>query len=145
MKVAGGFSDCDWYSLAERLPRMVGILVDNPDAKDFQGYGTAREGDAVRPRIAELARGLGFNYVSPQEQARLKKEKEKADADAAAAAAAPATTGNAQVDCMAKVQVEWTKRHKAELDKAGDSQDTATLMRLSMEMNAEAMQKCMPQ
>jgi hypothetical protein len=138
MRVAGGFSQCDWTDLGERLPRMVGLLVNDPKTKDFQGYGTEKDAAAIRPRVPELARAMGMTYVSPEDKARLKKEED----DAKAAAAAPRTTGDPRLDCMAKVQGEWAKRHKAEMDAAQEKEDVATLMKLSMEMNSEAMAKC---
>jgi hypothetical protein len=138
MKAAGQFSDCDWLGIGEKLPRIVYILADNPSAKDFQGFATASEGAAVKPRFLELARGLGIKYVSPEDKARLKKEEE----DAAAAAAVIPSTGDPRLDCTSRYQSEWVKRHKAELDKAQESQDMATVMSLTQQMNEEAMEKC---
>jgi hypothetical protein len=43
---------------------------------------------------------------------------------------------------MSRYQSEWVKRHKAELDKAQESQDMATVMSLTQQMNEEAMEKC---
>jgi hypothetical protein len=137
-QAAGKFSDCDWTDLGERLPRTISMLVSDPKTKDFQGYVTEKEAAAIRPRIPELARAMGMNYVSPEDEARLKKEKE--DEEAQAAAAAQPSTGDPRLDCMAKVQGEWSKRHKKELDAAQG--DAAALMKLSMDMNSEAMAKC---
>jgi hypothetical protein len=136
-QAAGKFSECDWTDLGERLPRMVGILVDDPKAKDFQGYGTEKDAAAIRPRIPELARALGLTYVTPEDQARL-------DADAKAEKAAATSTGNPQTDCMTKAHEKWAKAHQAELDAAQAKNDIDTVMKLSMDLNAE-MAKCTPQ
>lgn len=138
MKAAGQFTDCDWLSLGERLPRLAWTLIDDPDSKAFKDWGTASEAAAVRPRVVELARAMQIKYVSPADKARLAKE----EADAKAAAAAPPTTGDPFLDCVAKAQAEWAKRHKAEMDKAQESQDVAALMSISIQMNQEAAAKC---
>lgn len=137
MQVAGGFTACDWKDLGERLPRMVGLLVNDPDAKDFQGYGTAKDAAVIRPRIAELAVALGINYVSPEEKTRREKQRKAEEEEAAQ----PASTGNAQTDCMMKIQQKWSKAHQAELDAAQKAQDVNAVLRLSQELNAE-MAKC---
>jgi len=137
MMAASKFSDCDWKDLGERLPRMVGFLVNDPKTKDFQGYGTEKDAAAIRPRIPELARAMGMNYVSPEDQARL-------DADAAAEKAAAASTGNPQTDCMGEAHKKWAKAHQAELDAAQAKNDIDAVMKLSMDLNAE-MAKCTPQ
>lgn len=140
LKVAGGFSDCDWLWLSERLPRIVGVMAGDQEdkEKDYTGSGSAKEVAAVKTRFPELARGLGYKIVSPEDKARLKKEED----DAKAAAAAGPSTGNAQLDCFARAQGEWMKSHKAEMDKASDSKDMGLVMKLSQEMNMEAMAKC---
>ena len=117
---------------------MVGLLVDDPNTKDLQGYGTAKDAAVIRPRVPELARALGMQYVSPEDKARLKKDED----DAKAAAAAPQTTGDPKTDCITKVQGEWAKRHKAELDAAQEKEDVEHPHEAEQEMNSEAMAKC---
>jgi hypothetical protein len=138
VRVTGKFSDCDWLDLGERLPRLVGTVIQDPDAKDFQGWGTAGEAAAVKPRIIELGRALGFKVESPEVQAR---RRQLAKEDSAKAAVGP-SSGNAQVDCIARVHAEYARAHKKELDAAQEKQDMTTVMRLSMEMNAEAQKQC---
>lgn len=138
VRVTGNFSECDWLDLGERLPRLVWILAQDANAKDLQGYGTAGEAGAVKPRIAELARAMNIKYQSPEDLARLKKLEEE---DKAKAAAAP-SSGNPQLDCMARVQGEYMKAHQKEFDAASEKEDMATLMRLSREATDEAMKKC---
>lgn len=137
-------SDCDWADLIqtrETLPRMVWILAENPSATDFQGFGTAKEGAVLRPRIAELARAMQIKYVSLEDKARLKKFEEEDKAKAEARAAGQVSTGDPKTDCMAKVQKEWSKAHQAEIDKAQEAGDNATVIRLGLLMSAE-MAKC---
>ena len=138
MQAAGGFSDCDWLDLGERLPRLVGILAQNPNTKEFQGYGTASEAGVVRANLSQLAVGLGISYESPEEKARKKKE---ADSTAKAVAELP-STGNAQLDCIQKYQMEWTKAHQAEMEAVQKSQDVNAMSRMSMQMQQEALAKC---
>jgi hypothetical protein len=137
-RVTGNFSDCDWIDLGERLPRLVWIIAQNENAKDFQGYGTAGEAAAIKPRIAELARAMDIKYESAEVRAR-KAELARQDS---AKAAAPPTSGNPQIDCLARVQGEYMKAHQKEFDAASEKEDVATLMRLSQEALAEAMKKC---
>jgi hypothetical protein len=138
MMRAGGFSECDWSTLGERLPRMIDILAHHPE--EFKGYGTEKEAAAIRPRMTELTRALGYPYVwTAADSARVKAE----DEALAEVMTEPASTGNPQTDCMLKIQRQWTKAHKAELEAAQDKGDQNTLMRLSMEMNAE-LAKCSP-
>ena len=139
MRVAGGFDACDWLDLSERVPRLVYMLANDPNTTNFQGFGTAKEASAIKPKIAELAHGMQITYVSPADQARLKKEKE----DAEASPELP-STGDPQMDCVNKFQMNWTKTHQAELDAAQKSQDPNVLVKLSMQMQQEAMAKCMP-
>jgi len=137
-RVTGNFSDCDWIDLGERLPRLVWIIAQNENAKDFQGYGTAAEAAAIKPRIAELARAMDIKYESVEVRAR-KAELARQDS---AKAAAPPTTGDPQMDCMSRVQTEYLKAHQKELDAASEKQDMATLMGLTQAAAAEAMKKC---
>lgn len=138
MRATAKFSDCDWLSIGERLPRMVYIIVQDANAKDFQGYGTAGEAAVVKPRVAELARAMNIKYDSPEVLAR-RRQLAKEDS---AKAVTPPSSGNAQVDCMARVQGEYLKAHQKEFDAASEKQDVAVLMRLSQAATAEAMQKC---
>jgi hypothetical protein len=138
MKATGKFSDCDWLSLSERLPRMTYIIVEDANAKDFQGYGTAGEAAVIKPRVAELARAMNIKYDSPEVLAR---RRQLAKEDSAKAAAGP-SSGNAQVDCIARVQGEYLKAHQKEFDAASEKQDVAVLMRLSQAATAEAARQC---
>lgn len=137
MRNGGGFDQCDWTDLSEKIPRVVGILADDPNAKDFQGFATAKEAAAVKPKLAELAPALGIAYVTPEEQARRKKQ---AQADSAAAAE-PASSGDATTDCMVKTQNTWAKAHQAELDAASKSKDMNAILQLNAELQTE-MNKC---
>jgi hypothetical protein len=138
MMKAGGFSECDWAGGAsERLPRLVWFLANDPDTKDLQGAGSPQEGAAVKARLAELARGLGYRYISPADKARLKAEEEEAKRQANQ----PPSTGDPQRDCMAKVQTDFYAAHKAEFDAAEKSKDVNAAMKLSQQMALE-MAKC---
>jgi hypothetical protein len=137
MRAAGQFSACDWLDLGERLPRLVYILADDPNAKELQGFGTASEAAAIRPRLSDLAAGLGVNYVSPEEKARRKKQ---ADAEARQAQVPP-SSGDPQTDCIIKAQTEWAKAHQAELEAAQKAQDMNAIMKLNTELQA-ATAKC---
>jgi hypothetical protein len=137
MMAAGGFSQCDWTDLGERLPRMVGLIANDPNTTDFQGYGTAKDAAVIRPRIAELSLALGIDYVSPEEKLRRERQRKAEEEEAAK----PASTGNAQTDCMLLAQQKFAKAHQAELEAAEKAKDVNALMKLSMDMNAE-MAKC---
>lgn len=141
MRVAGGFSVCDWKDLSERLPWMVGLLLDDPNTKDLQGFGTAKDAAVIRPRLPELAQALQLTLVTAEDRARL-----QADAEADAKAKKEAeeqgpTTGDAEADCKTRVQMKWAKDHEKELDAAQKKQDMTTMLRLSQELNTE-MAKC---
>jgi hypothetical protein len=131
MRVAGGFSPCDWQDLGERMPRLVQILAQDPNATNFQGFGTAKEAAAVQPKVPQLAPLLYISYTPP---GRAKKQ-------AAPAPAQPASSGNTQMDCMAKAQADWSQKHQAELEAASKAQDMNTIMKLNSELQAE-MAKC---
>jgi hypothetical protein len=131
MRVAGGFSPCDWQDLGERVPRLVQILAQDPNATNFQGYGTPKEAAAVQPKVPQLAPLLHISLASP----------ERAKKPAPAAATQPASSGNAQTDCMAKAQADWSKKHQAELEAASKAQDMNTIMKLNSELQTE-MAKC---
>jgi hypothetical protein len=139
VKATGKFSDCDWLDLGERFPRIVAILIQDPNARDFQGWGTASEGAAVKPRVVELGRALGFQAAESPEVKARRAQLAKEDS---AKAAAPATSGNPYVDCLGKVQAEYMKAHQKEFDAATEKEDVTTLIRLSQAATAEAMQKC---
>jgi hypothetical protein len=133
MRMAGGFSPCDWQDLGERMPRLVGILAQDPNAKEFQGYGTPKEAAAVQPKVPQLAPLMHISYTSPEAQARKKKQAE--------AAAQPAASGNPETDCMVKAQADWSKKYQAELEAASKAQDMNTIMKLNAELRNE-MAKC---
>jgi hypothetical protein len=139
VKATGKFSDCDWLDLGERFPRIVAILIQDPNARDFQGWGTASEGAAVKPRVVELGRALGFKAAESPEVTARRAQLAREDS---AKAAAPPTSGNAYVDCLAKVQGEYLKAHQKEFDAASEKEDVAVLMQLSQAATAEAMRKC---
>jgi hypothetical protein len=130
MRVAGGFSPCDWQDLGERVPRLVSILAQDPNAKEFQGYATQKEAAAVQPKVPQLAPLLNISYTSPE---RRKKQAE--------AAAQPAPSGNPETDCMVKAQQDWSKKHQTELEAASKAQDMNTILKLNSELQAE-MAKC---
>lgn len=138
MKAAGNFNDCDWLQIGERLPRVVYTMASDEKVKDYQGYATAKEVEAIKPRYTELARGLGIKVVSPEDKARLKRE----DDSARTAAQALPSSGNAQTDCVMKAQRDYSEKHKAEMDKATQAQDMNAMMKFSMEMNAYANEQC---
>jgi hypothetical protein len=138
MRVAGRFSECDWLNVGtERLPRLIYILVADPETKDLQGFGTPQEAAVIRPRVAELARAMNIKYVSPEDKARLKAEEEEAKR----LAQQPTSTGNPQTDCMVKVQMEFAKAHQKEFEAAQKSQDVNATMKLSQQLGLE-MAKC---
>ncbi len=138
MIAGGGFSACDWTDLGERLPWIVSTLVNDPNAKDFGGKGTAKDAAVIRPRLAELALGMGIDYVTPEEKARREQHKKAEDE---ALVKVVTTSGDPQTDCIMKAQQDWAKAHKAELDAAQKSKDQGAIMRLSLEMN-QAAAKC---
>jgi len=131
MRTAGGFSPCDWQDLGERVPRLVQILAQDPSATNFQGYGTQKEAAAVQPKVPQLAPLLHISLASP----------ERARKPAPAAATQPASSGNPQMDCMAKAQADWSKKHQTELEAASKAQDMNTIMKLNSELQTE-MAKC---
>jgi hypothetical protein len=131
MRTAGAFSPCDWQDLGERIPRLVQIMAQDPSATNFQGYGTPKEAAAVQPKVPQLAPLLHISLASPE---RAKKQ-------APAAATQPASSGDPQMDCMAKAQADWSKKHQAELEAASKAQDMNTIMKLNSELQTE-MAKC---
>ena len=140
MMAAGKFGPCDWLDLGERVPRVVGTLAQDENAKDFQGYATQKEVAAIKPHLAELASLLGFNYESAADKARKKKQADSL----AAAAAAPRSTGDPTLDCMAKFQQDWAKTHQAEMEAVQKSGDMNEMMRLNSAMSLEMPKKCAP-
>jgi hypothetical protein len=139
MMVAGGFSACDWKDLGEKMPRLVGTLANDPNTKDLQGFGTAKDAAVIRPRLAELTRAMGMEYVSPEDKVRLEADR-KAEQEEAAK---PPSSGNPQTDCMMAAQVKWQKAHQPELEAASKAKDMNAIMRLNGELSAE-MAKCSP-
>lgn len=140
MMLAAGISACDWggTGIGDRMPMLVNILVNDPDARDFRGFGTPAEGAAVRARIKELAAGMGY-ASTPQpteaEKAHIKEEDEKL-------ARAAMLTGDPYTDCATGVQQEFAKKHQAELEKASKNQDLAASQRLSMLLLQETAKQC---
>jgi hypothetical protein len=138
---ASGLSDCDWIAgdgVAERLPRLVNVLVNDPEGKDLQGAGTPQEAAAVKARLSELAAGLGYNRASqPTEaqKAHIKAEDEKL-------AQSGMMTGDPYTDCATKTNQEWGKKHQAELEKASKDKDMNALMKLSMLQAQEVAKAC---
>ncbi|HSR91823.1 MAG TPA: hypothetical protein VLK88_11000, partial [Gemmatimonadales bacterium] len=112
-----------------RIPRLVQILAQDPNATNFQGYGTPKEAAAVNPKVPQLAPLLHIGYEGRQKKA------------APAAAAQPAPSGNPQMDCMTKAQADWSKKHQTELEAASKAQDMNTIMKLNSELQTE-MAKC---
>lgn len=137
MRVAGGFSVCDWKDLSERIPRMVALLANDPNTKDLQGYGTAKDAAVIRPRLAELARALRLKYVSPEDQARLAAD---AAAEKAAAEQIP-SSGDAETDCMTRAQQKWAKDYEKELEAATKKEDVNAILNLTQVLNKE-LAKC---
>ena len=131
MRTAGAFSPCDWQDVGERMPRLVQILAQDPNATNFQGYGTSKEAAAVQPKVPQLASLLHISLAS----------EERAKKQAPAAATQPASSGDPQMDCMAKAQADWSKKHQAELEAASKAQDMNTIMKLNSELQTE-MAKC---
>jgi hypothetical protein len=136
MMGAGGFSACDWTDIGERIPWIVSTLVNDPNAKDFQGHGTEKDAVPIRPRVPELARALGIKYVSPADKARIKAADDSA-----------ATAGAAGVDpmgmCLAKAQQDFMQAHQAEMDAARKKGDNSSLLALINQMQEQANTKCM--
>ena len=135
-----GVSACDWggKGLGERMPRLVNILVNDPNAKDFQGYGTPQEAAAVKARIGELSTALGYNrgdQPTAAEKAHIKEEDEKL-------VESSMMTGDAYTDCATKVQRDFSKKHQAELDKASKDRDMAASQRLTMLILQETDKEC---
>jgi len=131
MRTAGAFSPCDWQDVGERMPRLVQIMAQDPNATNFQGYGTSKEAAAVQPKVPQLASLLHISLAS----------EERAKKQAPAAATQPASSGDPQMDCMAKAQADWSKKHQAELEAASKAQDMNTIMKLNNELQTE-MAKC---
>jgi hypothetical protein len=136
---ASGLSPCDWGGdgLGERMPRLVNTLVNDPETRDFSGYGTPSEAAAVKARLKELAAGLGYGSPQPTdaEKAHIKAEDEKLTEAAMA-------TGDPYTDCATKVQRDFTTKHQAELDRAGKDRDMAASQRLTMLMLQETDKAC---
>ena len=139
MLAASGMSACDWggNGIGDRMPALVNILVNDPETRDFRGYGTAQEGAAVKARIKELAEGLGYkpsHEPTEAERAHVKAEDEKLTE-------ASMMTGDPYTDCMTKVNAAFVKTHQAELEKASKDQDMNLSMKLS-QLQAQEAAKC---
>jgi len=143
MMSAAGIPVCDWggNGIGDRMPMLVNILVNEPDAKDFRGYGTPAEGAAVKARLKELADGLGYNTnqasstYTEAEKAHIKEEDEKLQRLAV-------LTGDPYTDCATGVQQAFMKKHQAEFDKLQKQQDMAASQKLSMELMQETDKEC---
>lgn len=137
---ASGIPACDWggNGIGDRMPMLVSILVNDPETKDFRGFGTLQEGAAVKARITELATGLGYSksiLPTEAEKAHVKAEDEKLNEAAIA-------TGDPYTDCVTKAQREFMKKHQAELERANKDRDMAASQRLSMLMLQETDKEC---
>jgi hypothetical protein len=138
---AGGFSECDWAGIGEKIPRITGALSSGDDAQ-ARDFGTAAEVAAVRARLPDLKRVLGFNTRDSAQERReadqraMKTQKELQD------------SADAQMDpvqlCIKNAQAAFAKEHEAEIDRAQKAGDQAALTRISMAM-AQASQKCVSQ
>lgn len=143
MIAASGLSDCDWIAadgVAERLPRLVNVLVNDPSGKDLQGAGTPQEAAAVKARLPELSTGLGYSrtgtaQLTEAQKAHIKEEDEKL-------AQAGMMTGDPYTDCATKFNQTFGKKHQAELEKASKDQDMTALMRLSRLQATELATEC---
>lgn len=138
---ASGLSDCDWIAgdgVAERMPQLVNVLVNNPDTKDFQGYGTPMEAAAVKPRLSELAAGLGYNRAAQPTEAQKAHIKEEDDKLAQSAM----TTGDPYTDCVTKTNQAFATKHQAELEKASKAQDLSAVMKLNQQLAQEVAREC---
>jgi hypothetical protein len=131
MRIAGGFSPCDWQDLGERMPRLVQILAQDPNATNFQGYGTTKEAAAVQPKVPQLAPLLHISLAS----------EERAKKQAPAGATQPASSGTLRWIAWPRAQADWSKKHQAELEAASKAQDMNTIMKLNSELQTE-MAKC---
>lgn len=140
---ASGFSECDWgaQGLGERIPFITRALMNDPNTKDFGGYGTVAEGAAVKARLNELADAMGWTggrggrVRTDAEQAHIKEEDEKL-------VRLSMLTGDPYTDCATQVQQDFNKAHQAEMEKASKAQDMAALQRISMLMMQETDKQC---
>lgn len=136
---ASGISACDWggTGIGERMPRLVYLLMNDPETRDLSGYGTPPEAAAVKARLKELAVGLGYggSQLTDAEKAHVKAEDEKLNE-------AAMMTGDPYTDCVTKAQREFMKKHQAELERANKDRDMAASQRLSMLMLQETDKEC---
>lgn len=142
MIAASGLSECDWFGpngLDERLPRLVNVLVNDPNTKDLQGYGTPAEAAVVKTRLKELGESMGYGRggagYTDAEKAHIKDEDEKLNQAAIA-------TGDPYTDCATGVQLDFQKKHQAEFDKFAKERDMAAAQRLSMQLAQETAKEC---
>jgi hypothetical protein len=136
---ASGISACDFggTGLGERMPRLVNILVTDPNTRDFQGFATPQEGAAVKARITELAAAMG--YVKTQEPTEAEKAHVKEEDDKLVEASM--MTGDPSTDCAIKFNNAFMKKHQAEMEKVSkdkDMQGAAKLSRMQAVGLAEA-------
>lgn len=145
---ASGVSACDWggTGLGERIPQLVNILVNDPETKDLQGFGTPQEGAAVKSRLKELSTALGYRgrdqskteadqARTEAEQAHIKEEDEKL-------VEASMMTGDAYTDCASMTTREYMKKHQAELDKLSKDKDVNGIMNFSRLQQQEVAKQC---
>lgn len=143
---AAGISACDWggNGIGDRIPMLVSVYASDPNTRDLRGYGTPVEGAAVKARLKDLMEALGYNArarggaeFTDAEKAHIKEEDDKLQQ-------ASIMTGDPYTDCVTKFNQEWTKKHEAELRKAGESKDMAAAMRLT-QLQMQEMQKACKQ
>lgn len=142
MMAASGIGPCDWggNGIGDRMPALVYILSGDPNTQDLRGAGTPLEAAAIKPRLKELADGLGVgsgrgSEMTEAEKAHVKAEDEKL-------AEASIMTGDPYTDCATKVNLAFGKKHGAELEKASKDKDTAAIMRLGMLQQQEVVKEC---
>jgi hypothetical protein len=138
MREGSGLSECDMPQANEKILRMVSTLTyqgGNPD-QDLQGIATKDEVKAVRSRLDELATALDYQYLTPEDQARVAADKKQEEADKQQKEKA-ASEGSPMQQCLRKVQEKYAKQMEA----AQKAQDNAAVMKLSQAMAPE-MAKC---
>jgi hypothetical protein len=144
---AAGIPACDWggNGIGDRIPMLVSIYANDPNAKDLRGYGTPPEGAAVKARLKDLMAALGYGdrgrgagagaEFTEAEKAHIKEEDEKLQR-------LTVLTGDAYTDCATGVQQAFMKKHQAEFDKLQKQQDMAASQKLSMELMQETEKEC---
>ena len=142
---AAGIPACDWggNGIGDRIPMLVNIYANDPNAKDLRGYGTPSEGAAVKARLKELMAALGYGdrgrsagaEFTEAEKAHIKEEDEKLQR-------LMVLTGDPYTDCATGVQTAFMKKHQAEFDKLQKQQDMAASQKLTMELMQETDKEC---